>query len=643
MKRPILASLFATAAVMLTVPVQLRAQEAAPAAPQEAPAAVAAPQPEPAAPAPAPAVVPAPQPPPALAPAQPPLRILETSVTSIEPVVSMTFDETPLTDVIKAFRDATGANIISSGTNLQSIAVSIRLDNVPWRKGLASILDPQGFQLVEQPAGSGIYVVTTKTIEIPKLTRTFDLQYARASEITNLLNKTFGPTCTIAAFAPANVVVVTATEQQLGECEKILKVVDKPRTQVYIEARFVEMSASAMKKIGLKWDSLEEWGVEVKNIQGGFERNSGDLNHFRTGSTTVRDSATPYAGTTTPDADGAISPVYMKETLPNALVAGTIPSAPGAGRSADSMAWKEARGIGGQISADGFRMAMSAFEQVDGISVFSNPKIIVANEETALVDMTTKEPNVSVKSTRSGTAGDQLDVTAELAKIPGEREPFVGEAFYSYGISLKVVPRVSPTGQITVEIEPSISEKTGSYTIAGVSADTPVASYPIIDMRRIQTVFTMQSGTTAVIGGLTRTSEDSIDNGIPGLRKLPWIGQRLFGWKSREKTQREIVIFVTVGIADPVQLPQDIGMPKNAILSRDIISGVAKEPGDRTKEEVLSLEDPKKTSAKEVPAAPAPAAEAPAPTPTAVVTEREATEKPATAEQPSAAPLLKDN
>jgi type II secretory pathway component GspD/PulD (secretin) len=629
---------------MLTVPVQLRAQEAAPAAPQEAPAAVAAPQQEPAAPAPAPAVAPAPQLPPVLAPAQPPLHILETSVTATEPIVSMTFDETPLTDVIKAFRDATGANIISSGTNLQSIAVSIRLDNVPWRKGLASILDPQGFQLVEQPAGSGIYVVTTKTIEIPKVTRTFDLQYARASDITNLLNKTFGPTCTIAAFAPANVVVFTATEQQQSECEKILKVVDKPRTQVYIEARFVEMSASAMKKIGLKWDSLEEWGVEVSQIQGGFERNSGKLNHFKTGGTTVRDSATPYAGTTTPDpVTGTMTPVYMKESVNTVLSPAIIPSAPTAGRSADSMAWKEARGIGGQISADGFRMAMSAFEQVDGISVFSNPKIIVANEETALVDMTTKEPNVSVKSSRSGTSGDQLDVTAELAKIPGEREPFVGEAFYSYGISLKVVPRVSPTGQITVEIEPSISEKTGSYTIAGVSADTPVASYPIIDMRRIQTVFTMQSGTTAVIGGLTRTSEDSVDNGIPGLRKLPWIGQRLFGWKSREKTQREIVIFVTVGIADPVQLPQDIGMPKNAILSRDIISGVAKEPGDRTKEEVLSLEDPKRTSAKEVPAAPAPAAEAPAPTPTAVVTEREATEKPATAEQPSAAPLLKDN
>ena len=35
-------------------------------------------------------------------------------------------------------------------------------------------------------------------------------------------------------------------------------------------------------------------------------------------------------------------------------------------------------------------------------------------------------------------------------------------------------------------------------------------------------------------------------------------------------------------------------MPKNAILGRDLFTGDLKEPGDRTKEEVLSISDPKK-------------------------------------------------
>jgi hypothetical protein len=74
---------------------------------------------------------------------------------------------------------------------------------------------------------------------------------------------------------------------------------------------------------------------------------------------------------------------------------------------------------------------------------------------------------------------------------------------------------------------------------------------------------------------------------------LPWIGPRIFGWKSREKAQKEIIIFVTVGLAEPAGLPENIGMPKNAILGRDLLTGDLKEPGDRTKEEWMSLADPK--------------------------------------------------
>lgn len=530
---------------------------------------------------------------------------------STEPVISMSFDETPLSDVIKAFRDATGANIISSGTNLQN-RISISLDNVPWRKGLSSILDPQGLQLLEQPTGSGIFVVTTKTLEIPRITRTFNLEFAKASDVTNLLGKTFGPSCNAAAYAPANVVVLTATEQQIEECEKILTAIDKPRLQVYIEARFVEMTASAFKKLGLKWNSLgteSGWGVTLNESTLGYsDTSTSSKNRTRNtaASASVNDTAT---SSTTSDSTLSDS---LADTFVNDLrdISGSGNSGNSSGsslsRTINSVANESAgrtydtskshdknRFFSGSLSMDAFSLTMNAFEQLDGVSVFSNPKIIVANEETALVDMTTKEPNVSVKSTRSGTAGDQLDVTAELAVIPGVKEPFVKEAFFSYGISLKVIPRVSPSGQITVEIEPSISDKIGSYTIAGVSADTPIASYPIIDMRRIQTVFSMQSGTTAVIGGLSKTTEGNIDSGIPLLRELPWIGSRLFGWKSRSKEQTEIIIFVTVGIANPVDLPEDIGMPKNAVLSRDLLTGDLKEPGDRTKAELLSLDDPK--------------------------------------------------
>ena len=276
---------------------------------------------------------------------------------------------------------------------------------------------------------------------------------------------------------------------------------------------------------------------------------------------------------------------------------------------------------------------------------------------------------MTVTTTRSGVSSDQLDISATLELIPGSpgdkdgkgKGLFAGEAFFSYGIVVKVTPRITPNGLITVHVEPSISEKVANYDF-GTATGSPSPKYPIIYMQRLQTVFTMKDGETAVIGGLTRTSEESIDNGIPGLRKLPWVGPRLFGWKSRDKLQREIIIFVTVGLADPMNLPKDVGLPKNAILGRDIISGEAFEPGDRTKEDVLSVNNavrdqglngkaaPIKVAPEATPAAAAPVAAEP------VTSEREAVTAPkevplakpkeeavAKPKEEPIAPLLKDN
>lgn len=521
------------------------------------------------------------------------VRLVENSTTpSGEALVSMTFDETPIADVIKAFRDATGANIISSGTNLQG-SVSVRLDNVPWRKGLMSILEPQGLQLVEQPIGSGIYVVSVKTVEIPLFTQTFSLSHAKADDVARLFASTLGKTASATPFPSANVVIITATEKQLAECEKIIAAVDKPRPQVYIEARFAQLTAGARRKLGMDWTQLGETYSTAAGTGWGAQH-SFDAMTYGSGSAHMT-----YKGT--------LSPADLS-------------------------------------------LALNAFDKMSDVNIFSNPKIIVANEEVATVDMTTKEPNLEVTVQQATSNNGNDTVTTKLAVIPGKEECFVGEAFYSYGIVLKVTPRVSASGLITVEIEPSISDKDTENTTDGYFTITGAAAkYPVIKMQRMKTVFTMQTGTTAVIGGLSRTTETSVDSGIPFLRKLPWIGPHVFGWKNREKEQKEIIIFVTVGLADPVDLQEDVGMPKNAILGRDILSKKLQEPGDRSKADILTIDNRVDTSSakakaetrqKEVKKAPAAdAAKTAAPTPAAPEKAAASAVEKKPAAAPAAAPM----
>ncbi len=540
----------------------------------------------------------------------PSVRVTDTA-DSKEAIVSMAFDETPLADVIKAFRDATGANIISGGTNLQA-NISVRLDNVPWRKGLSSILDPQGLQLVEQPAGSEIYVINNKTLEVPKFTRVFNLEYVKAIDVADLFKATLNTTGgVVTPFKESNAIILTGTEQQISECEEIITAIDKPSPQVYIEVRFVELSAAASRKLGMKWDSLgteDGWGASFNGASLGYGTSSGKSK--TSGRNNTLGSSQLSSADSSSSSDSGSSRNQANDIL-NLTDTGNTLSSIASTRSSEisrelsstfdsTRTHSRDRVFSGSLSMDAFSLALNAFEQMDGASIFSNPKIIVANEKEAMIDMTTKEPNLTVTSSRTGTTGDQLDITATLEAIPGEKGDkdgmgkglFAGEVFFSYGLILKVTPRISSSGLITLNIEPSISNFERYYEFSGIdSSTTPTPKYPIIYMQRLQTVFTMNSGTTAVIGGLTKTTESNVDSGIPWLRKLPWVGPRLFGWKSRGKDQKEIIIFVTVNLADPMTIKEDAGMPKNAILGRDLFTGALKEPGDRTKEEVMSLSD----------------------------------------------------
>lgn len=173
---------------------------------------------------------------------------------------------------------------------------------------------------------------------------------------------------------------------------------------------------------------------------------------------------------------------------------------------------------------------------------------------------------------------------------------FAKEAFFSWGISLDVTPRVSTNGLINVVIVPTISSlgsDIGQFVTVGgdsKSETTYSSKYPIIEVQRLITEFNMASGSTAVIGGLSRTTEKQVDNGIPLLRSIPWLGSRLFGSMERVKEQKEIIVFVTVGLVDPKRMEKDAGLPKNAVLGRQYTKGQKLEPGDRPEKSMEGMD-----------------------------------------------------
>lgn len=508
--------------------------------------------------------------------------------------VDISCDEATLADVLRQFRKTTRANIISDdATNLQR-RVSAELKHVQWFDALQSILNARGFRLEKR---GNIYFVTEDKQAVPIVTRTFQLNHASADELAALFNENYAVKDKSGkvlqkianAFPGANAIVVTAPEKVISDCESIITSVDKAVDQIYIEARFIELSSEAMHNLGFDWSQLESWGVSTKNVTAGVDFGVGkDKTHTKEGAGSVSGSISDtlsYVGGTTPSSSSSLT--LKKE---NSLSSGD--------KFSSSRMSSASRTFSGTLSVDDFRLAISAFESLEDAKIFSNPKVIVSNGKKAKVDMTTKYPYVELTSQRNTSSENSyLDYSAKLQQIPGEKDRglFAGSAFFSYGIELSVTPRISPDGLISVEITPSISYVDEYYSVANGSnmgADSSYGKFPIVKMKSISTEFTMKDGSTAVIGGLSKTEEEDVDDGIPYLRRLPWIGQRLFGSKSRQKVQYEIIICVTVGIARPDALPKDIGLPKNAVIGREYIEGRRLEPGDRPggADEALALD-----------------------------------------------------
>ena len=111
-----------------------------------------------------------------------------------------------------------------------------------------------------------------------------------------------------------------------------------------------------------------------------------------------------------------------------------------------------------------------------------------------------------------------------------------GETYVSTGVRLTVTPRIRNSGEIVLDIQPSVDEVVGYRT---------VNSAPVIATRSVRTTVRLNNGETIVIGGLFREHEIKTKGGIPILKDIPLVGL-LFRNTKIEKKKTEVVFVLTI-------------------------------------------------------------------------------------------------
>jgi type II secretory pathway component GspD/PulD (secretin) len=172
--------------------------------------------------------------------------------------------------------------------------------------------------------------------------------------------------------------------------------------------------------------------------------------------------------------------------------------------------------------------------------------------------------------------------------------PYIEGAFFTYGISVDVTPRINNSSNITVVIEPMISAANGKKTVVLDTTTQTAMEYPIIDVKRVRTTFSLGNGQTAVIGGLTTTGDREIVKKVPVLGSIPLL-KYFFSHTEKVKEQYETILFVTVGIVDSADKGTTMGLPDGARLVQKRIDDNGKIIDKRfkdmeTKEEKLAAD-----------------------------------------------------
>jgi type IV pilus assembly protein PilQ len=462
----------------------------------------------------------------------------EDSASTSGQLISVRLNKVGLEEAISLFAQLSGANIIVPEL-AEASQISVNLKDVEWRSALQSILDSYNYELFQKVSGSNVYSVRRRPpgAPEPQVVETFKLRYATVPNVATLIRELLPVDAKISEFASRNMIVVKSSESSLSEIRSVLASIDIVRQQVFIESKFMELSDGAQQDLGIDWKALQAYSAGTVG--------STDRSYSKTDSSKKTSSSfTDANGLAYEDASGYAD---QGQRVPGSglfTLEGVTPAL------SDVTTKGSSEFLTSVLSADEFRLVLSALQENKGVNVVSNPKIIVANEEKANISIVRKEPNL--KQERQQALNDTPDtVTFTL----NENEPF-----FKYGVELDVTPSINTSSNITVTIKPSLTRKFGDKQ-AGDN------TYPIIDEKTIETVFSLASGQTAAIGGLTEVEDSETERKVPVLGSIPYLG-RLFSWKQTVSDQRETIIFVTVGLANTLEIDAETGLPEDSELAR---------------------------------------------------------------------------
>ncbi len=416
--------------------------------------------------------------------------------------VNLNFVDVDVRELAQAMSQISGVNILV-GDEVDG-TVTVKINNVPWDKGLDNILKIKGLSKSVDAHSNIIRIhkpdtvlardeferkrleevsrqVDIKRIVTTKVTEIFRLYYTKPVVVKKQLETILGgnaPGGATPAQKPGgiveittddriNSVIVKGTPSEIELAAKLISSLDVRTKEVLIEAFVVEADDDWQFELGARLGNLSASKSGVNSIGGTIAGANTSANNIALGTNTG--SVFDKVASAAPFGFG-----YLYQTSSSAL-----------------------------------KVELSAMEKLSLVKIVSNPHVFTMDNEEAIV----------------------IDGVQIPYPVPGVGPNQITYEFKDAALKLTVTPSIVGDGNLFLNMV--------------VNKDSPdyATNPPSIRKREVRSKLLMQDGTIAVIGGIYDNTKENTVEKVPLLGSIPLIGS-FFSYTKRAEKKTQLLVFI---------------------------------------------------------------------------------------------------
>jgi len=412
------------------------------------------------------------------------------SVNVTGPKVALHFTNADVKSVVRAIASVANVNVVFDPEVKGKVNVDFKKP-VPWKEALKAVLAPLSLTYVETPDYLRI-LPKSKIVKEEKLEPVNDyivpVNYVNAADLVKDIKSMLGNTSRekIAVNKQTNSLLLRVTSTHYKKILRLIRQIDKPRKQVLVKAKIIQLSTKAEKDLGFTW-----------YISG----------YNRLGDATTSTYTTGSYGFNTDNYTPLINPNSYMNLSNIPVMNSTL-----------------ALGILNRSQTLRVELALKALE-VDGeAQVISSPKVLTLDNQEATIEQGIEIPY------RESTVGAGGATSYSIN-------------FKKASLILKVKPHITSDNNVLLDLE--LHKDSPNYDYVAITG----SGEPAINTRNVKSTVLVHNGDTIVIGGIYEKEKNRSVSGVPVLSRIPLLGW-LFRNSQTTVSKKQMLVFITPVIVE---------------------------------------------------------------------------------------------